>query len=104
MEPDRFDDVVARYDFEPEPPRIPRRRRQRGALAFVAAWVVTSALAAGALALGGSDDTAAPTAGKGVKRTADGIILKSSGVDCPADELGRRHHRDGSKSSTSLPY
>jgi anti-sigma factor RsiW len=101
MEPDRFDDVVARYEFEPEPPRVPRRRRQRGALAFVAAWIVTSALAAGALALGGSEEAA--TAGKGVKRTADGVVIKSSDAECRADEVGRRHHK-GSDSSSSPRY
>jgi hypothetical protein len=102
MEPDRFDDVVARYEFEPEPPRPPRRRRQRGALAFVAAWIVTSALAAGALALDGSD-APAPAADKGVKRTADGIIFKSSGAECGAGE-GRKRHHDGAESSSSLRY
>jgi anti-sigma factor RsiW len=100
MEPDRFDDVVARYEFEPEPPRLPRRRRQRGALAFVAAWIVTSALAAGALALGGSEEAA--TAGKGAKRTADGVYFKHSDAECKADELGRHHNR--SDSSSSLRY
>ena len=99
MEPDRFDDVTARYEVEPEPGPSYRRRSERGAMAFVAAWVVTSALAAGALALTGSDTEkapAAPAAAKPASSEVDFRLAGDRGRECEERKAAKRRARSAS--------
>lgn len=106
MEPERFDDVTARYEVEPEPARPSRRRSERGAAAFVAAWIATSALAAGALALTGSDaekDAVTPLAP--VKPAASEVYFHHAGDrerECEERKAAKR--RAAGSSSSGLRY
>ncbi len=105
MEPDRFDDVTARFEVEPEPARPTRRRSERGAAAFVAAWIVTSALAAGALALTGSDAEKTPALPVApAKPVSDELYFHHSGDrgrECEERKAARRH---SARSSSGLRY
>ena len=105
MEPERFADVTARYEVEPEPTRPSRRRSERGAAAFVAAWIATSALAAGALALTGSDAEKTPTAPASVKPTASEVYFHHSGDrggrECEERKAAKRR---AARSSSGLRY
>ena len=99
MEPDRFDDVTAHYEVEPEPGPSYRRRSERGAMAFVAAWIATSALAAGALALTGSDAEKAPVAPATAKPASSEAYFHHAGDrdrECEERKAAKRRARSAS--------